>query len=339
VSSTSHPAWSPDPGLLQPASSKEVLQWVESGRLPPVEALGHLRRLKSEAALTKATTRSTAGDLVASALAELDDLIGLQPVKALVRELKAFVDIQVRRQEAGLKSDQHALHMVFTGSPGTGKTTVARIVARLLQGLGVLARGHLVEAERADLVGEYIGHTAQKTRELIRRALGGVLFIDEAYSLARGGEKDFGREAIDGLVKAMEDLRGQLVIILAGYPVEMQWFLATNPGLRSRIALHVHFPDYTPQELVAIARHMVREREYALSREAELELARFLEQQRDRLAIHSGNARWVRNLLERAIRRQAVRLSQHGGPFSREALMTLTWNDLDPQGGGAWRPS
>ena len=164
-------------------------------------------------------------------MAELDALIGLAPVKELVRELAALVEIQRRRAAAGLSTEPMALHMVFTGNPGTGKTTVARLLARLFHGLGVLPREHLVECERADLVGEYIGHTAQRTREQIRKALGGVLFVDEAYALARGGEKDFGKEAIDTLVKAMEDHKDEFIVILAGYRDEMEQFLSVNPGL------------------------------------------------------------------------------------------------------------
>ncbi|MBX5466745.1 MAG: AAA family ATPase [Firmicutes bacterium] len=320
----------------RPASAREVLFWVEEGRLQPVEALTHLRRMQAVHPAVGPGPRPS-NPSADQAMDELERLVGLEPVKAVVRELRAFVEIQRRRQEVGLKTDLHTLHMVFSGSPGTGKTTVARILARLLQGLGVLPRGHLVEAERADLVGEYIGHTAQKTRELIRRALGGVLFIDEAYSLARGGDKDFGREAIDALVKAMEDYRDQFVLVLAGYPTEMEWFLATNPGLGSRVALHLVFPDYSPAELVAIARQMVRDRQYLLTREAEAELARYLERRGEQSRGWAGNGRFVRNLVERAIRRQAVRLAQHGGPYSREQLMTLTWSDLDPEGGGEWR--
>ena len=162
---------------------------------------------------------------------ELEPMIGMDNVKNLVYEIYALLYISRMRTEAGLLGGAHVYHMIFKGNPGTGKTTIARIVAKLFQKMGVLTKGHLIEVERADLVGEYIGHTAQKTRDLVRKALGGVLFVDEAYSLARGGEKDFGKEAIDTLVKAMEDNRNQFVLILAGYPAEIDDFLMTNPGL------------------------------------------------------------------------------------------------------------
>ena len=179
-------------------------------------------------------------------------------MKKLVRELQAFLEIQRRRTEARLVAQPVALHMVFKGNPGTGKTTVARVLGRIFHVMDVLPKGHLVECERADLVGQYIGHTAQRTREYIQKAMGGVLFIDEAYSLARGGEKDFGKEAIDTLVKAMEDHKDEFVVILAGYRAEMEFFLASNPGLRSRFPIHMEFPDYTCDELLQIAALHVR---------------------------------------------------------------------------------
>jgi stage V sporulation protein K len=173
---------------------------------------------------------------------ELNNLTGLHEVKKLIREIYAFVEIQKRRQKERLATEPLVLHMIFKGNPGTGKTTVARILGKLMKEVGVLPRGHLIEVERADLVGEFIGHTAQKTREQIKKALGGILFIDEAYSLARGGEKDFGKEAIDALVKGMEDHRDNLILILAGYQEEMDWFVEINPGMRSRFPVHISFP-------------------------------------------------------------------------------------------------
>src|SRR5690606_23632794 len=164
-----------------------------------------------------------------------------------------------------LVSEPLVLHMIFKGNPGTGKTTVARICGRMFKEMGVLPKGHLVECERADLVGEYIGHTAHRTREQIKKAMGGILFIDEAYSLARGGEKDFGKEAIDTLVKAIEDHTNEFVLILAGYQREMEHFLMANPGLKSRFPIHIDFPDYSADELFQIAHLMLRERQYRLT--------------------------------------------------------------------------
>lgn len=203
-------------------------------------------------------------------LTELDDLIGLGTVKNLIYELQAFIEIQKCREKLNLTSEPTVLHMIFSGNPGTGKTTVARIVGKLFKEIGVLNKGHILECERADLVGEYIGHTAQKTREQIKKALGGILFVDEAYSLARGGEKDFGKEAIDAMVKAMEDQKNNLVIILAGYKNEMDFFIESNPGLRSRFPIHIFFPDYSAEELYAIGESMLSKRQYELSPEAKI---------------------------------------------------------------------
>ncbi len=277
--------------------------------------------------------------VLAAALAELDGLVGLESVKVLLREFVAFATVQGWRSRAGLCADPLVLHMVFSGNPGTGKTTVARIVGRILCGAGLLSRGHLVEVERADLVGEYIGHTAAKAREVVRRALGGVLFIDEAYSLARGGERDFGREATDVLVKAMEDQREGFVLILAGYTAEMARFLRTNPGLRSRFCSYLEFPDYTPDELLAIADAMLARRQYRLTASARLRLAAALRHPDSRGALAAGNARLVRNLLERAIRRQAARIVREArGSPSATTLMDLLTVDLDGWRGavGEW---
>jgi len=259
---------------------------------------------------------------------ELNALVGLKGVKKLIEEIYAFVEIQRRRQKEKLVAEPLVLHMIFKGNPGTGKTTVARILGKLFKEVGVLPKGHLVEVERADLVGEFIGHTAQKTREQIKKALGGILFIDEAYSLARGGEKDFGKESIDSLVKGMEDQRDNLILILAGYQDEMDWFVEANPGLRSRFPIHISFPDYSNRELLAIADLMLQQRQYLLFNGAREEL-RFVIEKEHKRHEHSGNARLVRNLIERAIRRQAVRLLQKNGDLSREDLMAITREDLE----------
>jgi len=283
--------------------------------------------LRTAAKTTNAGEESSRHKNARDIMQELHALVGLQGVKKLIEEIYAFVEIQRLRQKEKLAAEPLVLHMIFKGNPGTGKTTVARILGRLFKEIGVLSKGHLVEVERADLVGEFIGHTAQKTREQIKKALGGILFIDEAYSLARGGEKDFGKEAIDVLVKGMEDYRDSLIMILAGYQDEMDWFVEVNPGLRSRFPIHMTFPDYSNRELLAIADLMLKQRQYVLSSGAREELRFIIERERKRHE-HSGNARMVRNLIEKALRRQAVRLLQKNCELSREDLMYIVRADL-----------
>ncbi|WP_051569296.1 AAA family ATPase [Alkaliphilus transvaalensis] len=260
-------------------------------------------------------------------LEELRELIGLGGIKTLIDEILAYTEIQNKRKAIGLNADALVLHMVFKGNPGTGKTTVARLIGKIFKAKGVLSSGHMIEVERADLVGEYIGHTANKVRDQVKQALGGILFIDEAYSLARGGEKDFGKEAIDALVKSMEDHKDNLVLILAGYKEEMEDFLKINPGLKSRFPIHMDFEDYTIEELLEIAESMVAEREYTLSISAKAKLCHLLSQKRLRDGVHSGNARLVRNLIEAAIRRHAVRLKSKTD-YTREDLMILIRDDF-----------
>ncbi|MDG0813001.1 AAA family ATPase [Cohnella rhizosphaerae] len=263
---------------------------------------------------------------------ELERMVGLDNVKELVYEIYALLQIAQYRGDAGLHSQAHVYHMIFRGNPGTGKTTVARLLAKLFQSMGLLSKGHLVEVERADLVGEYIGHTAQKTRDLVKKALGGVLFVDEAYSLARGGEKDFGKEAIDTLVKAMEDHRNQFVLILAGYPLEIDMFMMTNPGLPSRFPIQMDFPDFTVDQLLQIAEGMARERDYVLMPQAVAKLKQNVLQEKEAAGHPFSNARYVRNMLERAIRNQAVRLLQQypSASPSRQELVGIRPEDLKP---------
>lgn len=260
-------------------------------------------------------------------LQEFDALVGLYSVKNLILEIQAYAEIRKKREKENLQNEPLVLHMIFKGNPGTGKTTVARIVGSLFREMGILDKGQVVEVERADLVGEYIGHTANKTREQIKKALGGILFIDEAYSLARGGEKDFGKESIDTLVKNMEEYKDNLILILAGYKAEMNWFLETNPGLRSRFPIIIEFPDYTIRELLGIAEMMLEKRQYQLTEEAKNELELIITEHIKKGHEHSGNARLVRNLIEKAIRRQAIRLIEQP-VISRNELMMITKNDI-----------
>lgn len=260
-------------------------------------------------------------------LEELDRLVGLKKIKSFIHEIYAWLEVSKRRVAAGLSSENQVLHMVFEGNPGTGKTTVARIMGRLLKEMDLLNKGHLIEVERADLVGEYIGHTAQKTREHVKRALGGILFIDEAYALSRGGDKDFGKEAIDTLVKSMEDHKNDFVLILAGYPGEMKRFLRSNPGLPSRFPVHLSFSDFTIEELIQITEKMVRERQYRFSATALERLRHHLSKEAQKGSESFGNARYVRNIVEQAIRLQAVRLLSTRY-VSREDLMTIRSDDL-----------
>ncbi|MFY0544280.1 AAA family ATPase [Brevibacillus sp. H7] len=259
---------------------------------------------------------------------KLERLIGLDQVKAELNKIAAFVSIQQKRVESGLNRVPIELHAVFTGNPGTGKTSVAKLYAQMLREIGYLKRGHLVTAGRADLVAGYVGQTAALTRRKIREALGGVLFIDEAYALANGGERDFGREAIHTLVEEMTKHEENLVVVLAGYPLEMERLLDSNPGLASRFKKFIHFPDYTPDELFRIIQLAVQEAGYQLSGEAEASLERALREAAEQ-GILSGNGRLAFNLVQEAIQNQALRLSQIPVEEMDAALLSeLAWCDF-----------
>lgn len=258
---------------------------------------------------------------------EFASFVGLNDLKTSIKEIYASILINEKRKEEGLKSSKQVLHMLFKGNPGTGKTTVARKLAKLYHDMNILSKGHFIEAERADLVGEYIGQTAQKTRAIIQKAMGGILFIDEAYSLSRGGEKDFGKEAIDLLVKHMEDGREDMVLILAGYPREMERFLSMNPGLESRFPFILNFDDYSVDELINIGNRMLSERQYQLSKQAEWKFRNHLAKKLREETFNFSNARYVRNIIEKAIRMQAVRLLTSDKMVSRD-LIVLTEQDL-----------
>ena len=260
---------------------------------------------------------------------ELDELIGLDAVKTEVRSLANFVKIQKQRQEKGLKTPKLSYHLVFTGSPGTGKTTVARIVARIYKDLGILKKGHTVETDRSGLVAEYVGQTAQKTNAIVDSALNGVLFIDEAYALVpEHAGSDYGQEAISTLLKRMEDDRDKLVVIIAGYNKEMKRFIDSNPGLQSRFNRYINFPDYTAEELVRIFHMYMKKNEYTIAADANELLKERLETAVENKDRNFGNARYVRNIFEKAIQAQANRLSKSSGLSQRE-LTEISAEDLD----------
>jgi probable Rubsico expression protein CbbX len=256
------------------------------------------------------------------------DLVGLKPVKTRIRDIAALLVIDRLRMNLGLAAQAPSLHMSFTGNPGTGKTTVAMRMAQILHELGYVRSGHLVAVTRDDLVGQYIGHTAPKTKEVLKKAMGGVLFIDEAYYLYRPeNERDYGQEAIEILLQVMENQRDDLVVILAGYKDRMDTFFKSNPGMNSRIAHHIEFPDYAEDELAQIAHHMLEFQNYKLDEEAQLAFERYLQLRKQQ--PHFANARSVRNALERARLRQASRLfANPHQELTAEDLSTLRAQDI-----------
>lgn len=257
-------------------------------------------------------------------LAELNAaLIGLKPVKRRIREIAAYLLVDKARRTLGLTATPPTLHMAFTGNPGTGKTTVALRMASILHRLGYVRKGHLVSVTRDDLVGQYIGHTAPKTKEVLKRAMGGVLFIDEAYYLYRPeNEKDYGQEAIEILLQVMENQREDLVVILAGYGDRMETFFSANPGFRSRITHHIDFPDYDDAELVAITEALAAAEGYRFDEAGRAALVDYVTARRKKPSF--ANARSMRNAFDRARLRQAMRLFDQDAPVDQEALRTLT---------------
>jgi probable Rubsico expression protein CbbX len=265
---------------------------------------------------------------IGALLTELDeDLVGLSPVKRRIREIASFLLVARARERLGFSSAPPTLHMAFTGNPGTGKTTVALRMAGILHRLGYSRKGHLVSVTRDDLVGQYIGHTAPKTKEILKRAMGGVLFIDEAYYLYRPeNEKDYGQEAIEILLQVMENQREDLTVILAGYTERMNTFFQSNPGFRSRIAHHIDFPDYSDDELLEIAEKLAGDAEYRLSEGARTALSDYIALRRRQ--PNFANARSLRNAFDRARLRQAMRLVQRQGAVGASDLQTIEAGDI-----------
>jgi len=268
-------------------------------------------------------------DSVQQVLAKLDNVVGLDGVKLFVNQLVAQLQLQVQRKEAGLPaSGDSSLHLIFTGNPGTGKTTVARILAQVLKALGILRLGHLVEVDRSSLVAGYAGQTAIKTRSIVESALGGILFVDEAYAIVADDRDHFGKEALDTLIKLTEDHREDLVVILAGYREEMKRLTSSNPGIKSRFASVIEFADYTADELMLIADAMLKDEMLELDERARAALSHIFDQMAQVHDRENGNGRAVRNLLERAKRSQAMRLMAVAGRKSKADLMLLTESDF-----------
>lgn len=304
--------WSAETDTVHPSAvsqpdreTPDVSCQVQQAQTPPLETLDDLRQ-------------------------ELEGYIGLSAVKHEVESLINLVSVQKLRRENGLPVSDLSLHMVFSGNPGTGKTMIARLMARVYRCLGILSKGQLVEVDRSGLVAGYVGQTAIKTGEVIQKALGGVLFIDEAYALTDRGGNDYGQEAVDTLLKAMEDHREDLVVIVAGYTERMDRFIHSNPGLESRFNRFLHFPDYTAQELADIFEMRCKSSGYTLTDDARQPLLRLLERG-CQAPKGFGNARGARNLFERTVSAQANRLA-HEPKITRETLMLLTAEDLRAAG-------
>jgi probable Rubsico expression protein CbbX len=271
---------------------------------------------------------SAVGGDIEQVLAQLDeDLVALQPVKTRIREIAALLVIDRLRREAGLISSRPSLHMSFTGNPGTGKTTVALRMAEILHRLGYIDKPKVVSVTRDDLVGQYVGHTAPKTREVLKRAQGGVLFIDEAYYLYRPeNERDYGQEAIEILLQVMETERDDLVVVLAGYRDRMETFFRSNPGMGSRVAHHIHFPDFDVDELMAIAALMLDQQAYELTPEAQAAFREYVERRVQRPRFAHGRS--IRNAIDRARMRQASRLYDRRDALERADLLAIEAEDI-----------
>ena len=306
-----------DPGAMNPGGTPMVSQTgIKPGQAPVQTATGAEAKAQEEAPREPET----------DPMEELDGLVGLSTIKHDVKELMAFVKIQKMREEAGLKAVPVSLHLVFTGNPGTGKTTVARIIARLYKQIGVLGKGQLIEVDRSGLVAGYVGQTALKTQEQIQKALGGVLFIDEAYALAQKDDA-FGQEAINTLLKAMEDHRKDLVVIVAGYTKPMEKFIESNPGLKSRFNKYIEFPDYTIDELMEIFELNCKKYDYVIEEDAKKQVRARLVSKKMQMKENFANAREVRNMFEDIVTNQARRVAEMEAP-THDDMMKITIMDL-----------
>ncbi|KMQ70980.1 hypothetical protein ACM44_09205 [Chryseobacterium koreense CCUG 49689] len=272
-------------------------------------------------------SKGTKNETLDEVLHELNSLIGLNEVKSEINTLINFIKVQKAREQSGLKSPSLSYHIVFTGNPGTGKTTVARIVSKIYKHLGILTEGQLVETDRSGLIAEYVGQTAVKVNQTVNSALNGILFIDEAYSLVGENKDDFGREAVATLIKRMEDDRDKLVLVLAGYTNEMTNFIDTNPGFKSRFNRYINFPDYTPSELFEIFESNCVKLDYQLTEEAETKLKLVFENAYSTRDRSFGNGRFVRNVFEKTLEQQANRIAKESN-LTKEILTTITENDI-----------
>ncbi len=339
VSSTTTPiggGFNPATGVYTPVTSAPVAPVAPPAGVPvaPVQPVAPVTAAAAPAQAQQPAQEEEPPEDIEDLKKELNEYIGLDSIKKEVESLINLVTVQKLRKENGLPVNDLSLHMVFSGNPGTGKTMIARLMARIYKSLGILSKGHLVEVDRSGLVAGYVGQTAIKTGEVIQKALGGVLFIDEAYALTTKGGNDYGQEAVDTLLKAMEDHRDDLIVIVAGYIELMEDFVHSNPGLESRFNRFLHFEDYTIDEMIAIFEMRCHKSGYTLADDAR-DLLRGL------LALLSldvksfGNARGVRNLFERAVSAQANRLATQEGPITKETLMLLTSDDIRIAGGGS----
>ncbi len=307
----------PDPSK-KPVDTPEAMNKTGKTPAPVAEA--------KPADAQQATEEETPPENIEDLKKELDELVGLKGVKREVNNLINTVTIYKLRRENGLKTVDMSLHMVFSGNPGTGKTMIARLMSRIYKSLGILQKGHLVEVDRSGLVAGYVGQTATKTSAVIEKALGGVLFIDEAYALNGKTENDFGQEAIDTLLKAMEDHREDLVVIVAGYDGLMDRFIHSNPGLESRFNRYLHFDDYTAEEMMGILDMQMKKGQYVLTEQARKDVADYIAAA-NTSSIAFGNGRGVRNIFERLLVAQANRLAQ-ASDITKDDLMTITEADV-----------